>query len=303
MSLKDYCCAQHIHGGGSRGPPPVIGGSTVRKRTASVVALAAAVALVPAAGASARRTMGARTIRAPRRSSGRSTVDRVERHQQRLQDIADANGGTRDVFGTGYTASVDYVVRTLERAGYDPQVTPFNYPVWEETQLPVLNQVTPTAKTYGPAPRRRTTRPTSTSSRSRARRPSRSTTCRVVPVAGIVIPSPGGDAERLRGGRLPGGRERRRGAGPARHVRARAEVAARAGRGRGRHDHVQRGRHAGPLRTRCTSSNQLPDATIPGGDLRASRSARSSTTPTRPVRTRRSTSRRSGSSATGSSTR
>ena len=78
------------------------------------------------------------------------SVDRVERHQQKLQEIATANGGTRDVFGTGYTASLDYVVRVLERAGYDPQVTPFNFPFWEETQLPVLNQVTPTAKTYVP---------------------------------------------------------------------------------------------------------------------------------------------------------
>ena len=34
------------------------------------------------------------------------------------------------MFGGGYAESVDYVVRVLERAGYDAQVTPFNYPTW-----------------------------------------------------------------------------------------------------------------------------------------------------------------------------
>ena len=48
------------------------------------------------------------------------SVDRVERHQQRLQEIATANGGTRDVFGTGYTASVDYVVRRARERRLQP---------------------------------------------------------------------------------------------------------------------------------------------------------------------------------------
>ena len=100
----------------------------MRKRTASVAAMAAAVALVPVTGASAQNDGSPHDPRA-KAFVKEVSVDRVERHQQRLQDIATANGGTRDVFGTGYTASVDYVVRVLERAGYDPQVTPFNFPV------------------------------------------------------------------------------------------------------------------------------------------------------------------------------
>src|SRR3954469_19473084 len=113
-----------------------------------MAACAAMLALVPATAASAAKNDGSPNDKRAKAFVKEVSVDRVERHQERLQDIADANDGTRAVFGTGYTASVDYVVRVLERAGYDPQVTPFNFPLWEETQLPVLNQVTPTAKTY-----------------------------------------------------------------------------------------------------------------------------------------------------------
>lgn len=120
--------------------------------------------------------------------------DRVERHQQRLQEIATANGGTRIVDGPGYTASVDYVVRVLERAGYDPQVTPFNFSFWEETQPPVLNQVTPVAKTYTPGAEATSDTP-GVDFISLPGSPTVSLdNVAVVPVGGIVIPSPGGTA-------------------------------------------------------------------------------------------------------------
>ena len=76
------------------------------------------------------------------------SVDRVTKHQRKLQEIADRNGGTRVVTGTGYTASVDYVVRTLRNAGYTPKVTPFNFPFWRETQPAVLRQTAPQQKPY-----------------------------------------------------------------------------------------------------------------------------------------------------------
>src|SRR4029079_14853941 len=44
----------------------------------------------------------------------------------------------------------EYVVQTLKDAGYNPKVTPFNYPVWKETKPAVLNSLPPTAKTYKP---------------------------------------------------------------------------------------------------------------------------------------------------------
>jgi hypothetical protein len=39
-------------------------------------------------------------------------------HEQALQNIANANGGTRASGTPGYAASVDYVADTLTDAGY-----------------------------------------------------------------------------------------------------------------------------------------------------------------------------------------
>jgi Zn-dependent M28 family amino/carboxypeptidase len=121
----------------------------MRSRTASLAALAAIFVLAPATAASAANDGSPNDPRAKKFVKSVS-VDRVEKHQQKLQQIADANGGTRVVTGTGYTASVDYVVKTLTKYGYKPKVTPFNFPVWKETQPPVLQQTAPQQKTYTP---------------------------------------------------------------------------------------------------------------------------------------------------------
>ena len=219
----------------------------MRKRLASVAALAAVAVLVPVAASDAAQNDGSPNDPRAKAFVKEVSVDRVERHQQRLQEIATANGGTRDVFGTGYTASLDYVVRVLENAGYNPQVTPFNFPFWEETAA------------AGPQPghadgedlparhrRRRATRPTSTSSPSAARPRRRSTTCRSCRSAASRSRARGGIGERLRSRRLSRRRRGRGRADPARHLpvrrqdRARAVEAGAVGR-----DHLQRGQHAG----------------------------------------------------------
>jgi Zn-dependent M28 family amino/carboxypeptidase len=165
----------------------------VRKRHASAVALATVLALAPATVASAARVNdGSPDDPRAKRFVREVSVDRVERHQERLQDIASANGGTREVFGTGHQASLDYVVRVLQRAGYDPQVTPFNFPIWEETQLPELALVSPTAKPYVAG----TATQSDTPDADFISMPGSPTVALddvpVVPVGGIQIPSPGG---------------------------------------------------------------------------------------------------------------
>jgi Zn-dependent M28 family amino/carboxypeptidase len=78
------------------------------------------------------------------------SADGAFEHLQALQEIADANEdpfypGTRAAGTDGYDDSVDYVVRTLEQAGWnvtlDPVSITFNFP-------PVLRQLTPVAATY-----------------------------------------------------------------------------------------------------------------------------------------------------------
>jgi PA domain len=75
-------------------------------------------------------------------------VSRIVHHQYKLQEIARANGDTRTVLSGGYTDSLEYVKSMLRRAGYSPKEIQFNFPFWEETAPAVLNQVTPTPKTY-----------------------------------------------------------------------------------------------------------------------------------------------------------
>src|SRR6201997_2279503 len=54
------------------------------------------------------------------------TTDAMMGHLAKLQDIANANNGTRAVSTPGYEASVDYVVNTLRNSGFDVQTPEFS---------------------------------------------------------------------------------------------------------------------------------------------------------------------------------
>ena len=72
-------------------------------------------------------------------------LDGVRAHQAALQAIADANGGTRAAGTSGYTDSVDYVVDTLEAAGWNVTLDEFPFTF---IPPPTLRQLTPVAATY-----------------------------------------------------------------------------------------------------------------------------------------------------------
>jgi Zn-dependent M28 family amino/carboxypeptidase len=76
------------------------------------------------------------------------TLEGIRAHQLALQQIADANGGTRFSGQPGHDESVAYVVDKLEAAGYDPAVQPFDYLAFAEVGPSVLQQVAPNAITY-----------------------------------------------------------------------------------------------------------------------------------------------------------
>ncbi len=67
-------------------------------------------------------------------------VEGVRAHQAALQAAADANDGNRAAGTTGYEASVDYVVDTLEAAGWNVELDefPFTY-----TAPATLQQIAP----------------------------------------------------------------------------------------------------------------------------------------------------------------
>jgi Zn-dependent M28 family amino/carboxypeptidase len=55
------------------------------------------------------------------------TLDGVRSHQAALQAVADANGGNRAAGTSGYDGSVAYIAETLEAAGYDVELDPFDF--------------------------------------------------------------------------------------------------------------------------------------------------------------------------------
>jgi Zn-dependent M28 family amino/carboxypeptidase len=120
------------------------------------------------------------------------TVEGITEHQQALQNIADLNGGTRYTRTPGYTASAAYVKATLEAAGYDAHYEMFNMPEWNETAPPVLQQVSPTNKSYIAGGAADDDSP-SVDFIAFEHSPTKSlTNVKVVPTDDIVIPSPGG---------------------------------------------------------------------------------------------------------------
>ena len=65
------------------------------------------------------------------------TADAMMGHLAKLQEIADAHGGTRAVGTPGYDASVDYVVDVLRGKGFDVQTPEFQTRVFESEE-PIL---------------------------------------------------------------------------------------------------------------------------------------------------------------------
>ena len=91
-------------------------GLTVATATA---ALAGSILVAPAATAAPNPN--------PNGFANRVSTDEVMAHLQALQDIADANGGTRASGTPGYEASGDYVQGLLEKAGYEVERQTFDY--------------------------------------------------------------------------------------------------------------------------------------------------------------------------------
>lgn len=73
------------------------------------------------------------------------TVENVRNHQAAFQAAADLTAGNRAAGFEGYEFSVDYVVDTLENAGYTVELDPFEF-----TFIPpvTIEQLTPTTATY-----------------------------------------------------------------------------------------------------------------------------------------------------------
>lgn len=76
------------------------------------------------------------------------TLEGVRAHQGALQTIADDNGGERASGSPGFDASVAYVKSTLQAAGYNVTVQPFEFPFFEELTPATFAQTQPNAVSY-----------------------------------------------------------------------------------------------------------------------------------------------------------
>ena len=76
------------------------------------------------------------------------TVNGVLKHERALQQIANANGGTRASGTPGYEASIQYVKGQLQKAGYSVSEQEFQFPFFRDLAAPTLSQVSPTPTDY-----------------------------------------------------------------------------------------------------------------------------------------------------------
>ncbi|WP_084267307.1 M28 family peptidase [Azohydromonas lata] len=74
------------------------------------------------------------------------TYSEVRKHQKALQDIADANGGTRASGTEGFNASARYAVKVFREAGYDVRRQYFQFRTFEELSPTLLKVTAPTMR-------------------------------------------------------------------------------------------------------------------------------------------------------------
>lgn len=180
-------------------------------KTASKLVAAGATSALLVAGAASSGTATAQPERSTKVSASKASkggvtphhplarrfvrgvsLEEITEHQVALQRIASLNDDTREVFSPGYQESIDYVVSTLRDAGLRVEVDEFNYPVWEESQPPVLNQVSPTPTTYVPGDAEDDDQPTADFITMANSPTVELTNAPVFPVGGILDPPTGG---------------------------------------------------------------------------------------------------------------
>jgi Zn-dependent M28 family amino/carboxypeptidase len=111
-------------------------------RTAPVLLLVATAFAVVASPASADKPSDTKRLR------DAVTVNGILKHEQALQRIADANGGTRASGTSGFDASRDYVASQLRSYGYRTSIQPFEFPFFQETAPPAFERTAPTPRVY-----------------------------------------------------------------------------------------------------------------------------------------------------------
>ncbi|MDP1849573.1 MAG: M20/M25/M40 family metallo-hydrolase [Solirubrobacteraceae bacterium] len=104
--------------------------------------MALTLAFVPAASADHDPMKTSEDLREDVKVSG------IRAHLQALQNIATMNNGTRASGTPGYDASAAYVMRRLERAGYEPEQTVFTFKAFDVLSPAVFERVSPNPRAF-----------------------------------------------------------------------------------------------------------------------------------------------------------
>ena len=120
------------------------------RRAALAATLVLLATLFPAAVAAGPAGCEARSNNSLEKLLECVTLEGVREHQAALQEIADANNGTRVSGSEGYDESVDYAVEVLEAAGYTVTRQSFDFVRFEVLSPSILEQVAPAPA--GPLP-------------------------------------------------------------------------------------------------------------------------------------------------------
>jgi len=130
----------------------------MRRHVILALALGAATLTLMASGAAAQSpSCESRTNNTVKKLLECVTLDGVREHQAALQEIADANGGTRSSGTPGYDESVDYVAGKARAAGYRVTVQEFPFLFYAEVLeegrevSPTERDLEPEAMTYSPS--------------------------------------------------------------------------------------------------------------------------------------------------------
>ena len=116
-------------------------------RLAAPLALLLLISLMPAVASARPSAQGCtnRNLNQTKKLLDCVDADDVLTHLQALQDIADANGGTRASGTPGYDASADHVAATLEAAGWTIERQVFDFTVYTENSSSLVADGTPVA--------------------------------------------------------------------------------------------------------------------------------------------------------------
>jgi Zn-dependent M28 family amino/carboxypeptidase len=117
----------------------------VKKHTRAAVGIAAATAVLTLAATGTAYAAVPTDTSALRNAV---SADGIMQQLDGLQQIADANGGTRASGTTGYEESIEFIQTQLEAVGYEVTIQPFEFNSFRELSDPVFQQVSPNPTDY-----------------------------------------------------------------------------------------------------------------------------------------------------------